>query len=72
MKLGIDDYLLKDDLTPENILHFLQEHLQGEDEGQELPVSQEELAKIGKAKLQEDFFAAFCRLKSLQGKTSLT
>ena len=63
MKLGIDDYLLKDDLTPENILHFLQEHLQGEDEGQELPVSQEELAKIGKAKLQEDFFAAFCQGK---------
>ena len=27
MKLGIDDYLLKDDLTPENILHFLQEPL---------------------------------------------
>ena len=61
MKLGIDDYLLKDDLTPENILHFLQEHLQGEEEGQELPVSQEELAAIGKAKLQEDFFAAFCQ-----------
>lgn len=61
MKLGIDDYLLKDDLTPENILTFLQEHLQGEEEGQELPVSQEELAKIGKTKLQEDFFAAFCQ-----------
>lgn len=61
MKLGIDDYLLKDDLTPENILTFLQEHLQGEEEDQELPVSQEELAAIGKAKLQEDFFAAFCQ-----------
>lgn len=68
MKLGIDDYLLKDDLTPENILHFLQEHLQGEDEGQELPVSQEELAKIGKAKLQEDFFAAFCRGKMTEAE----
>lgn len=68
MKLGIDDYLLKDDLTPENILHFLQEHLQGEDEGQELPVSQEELAKIGKAKLQEDFFAAFCQGKMTEAE----
>lgn len=63
MRLGIDDYLLKDDLTPENILHFLQEHLKEAGVEQELPVSQEELAKIGKAKLQEDFFAAFCQGK---------
>lgn len=63
MRLGIDDYLLKDDLTPENVLHFLQEHLKEAGVEQELPVSQEELAKIGKAKLQEDFFAAFCQGK---------
>lgn len=56
MKLGIDDYLLKDDLTPENILSFLQEHLQSVAEEQEnLPVSSEELARLGKEKLREDF-----------------
>lgn len=63
MKLGIDDYLLKDDLTPENILAFLQEHLQSAGTKPELPVSQEELAEIGKAKLQEDFFTAFAQGK---------
>lgn len=56
MKLGIDDYLLKDDLTPENILSFLQEHLQSVAEEQEnLPVSSEELARLGKEKLRENF-----------------
>lgn len=60
MKLGIDDYLLKDDLTPENILSFLQEHLQSVAEEQEnLPVSPEELARLGKEKLREDFFTSF-------------
>ena len=60
MKLGIDDYLLKDDLTPENILSFLQEHLQSVAEEQEnLPVSSEELARLGKEKLREDFFTSF-------------
>lgn len=68
MKLGIDDYLLKDDLTPENILTFLQEHLKEAGAEQEMPVSQEELAKIGKAKLQEDFFAAFCQGKMTEAE----
>lgn len=73
MKLGIDDYLLKDDLTPENMLAFLQEHLQETDQGNipentvnEAGISQEELARIGQEKLLYDFFQGF----SGQGKFS--
>ncbi|MFV0636288.1 response regulator transcription factor [Mitsuokella sp. WILCCON 0060] len=42
MKLGIDDYLLKDDLTPENMLTFLKEHLKDapcESEKEESPTA---------------------------------
>lgn len=59
MKLGIDDYLLKDDLTPENILSFLQEHLQMAAQDQAGPVPQEELRKLGEEKLRDDFLAVF-------------
>lgn len=75
MKLSIDDYLLKDDLTPENMLAFLKEHLQDEQTVPENPanpenktssatistaaVSKEELARIGQEKLRHDFFLSF-------------
>lgn len=66
MKLGIDDYLLKDDLTPENMLAFLKEHLQDADKentpehtAHPASVSQAELARIGQEKLLHDFFHGF-------------
>lgn len=65
MLLGIDDYLLKDNLTPENILGYLAKHLGANasaapNNDTNLVVT-DELAKIGQEKLRADFLAAFTR-----------
>lgn len=58
MKLGCDDYLLKDKLTPANILAFIAEHFSGEESSaQEEAVDSAELVKIGREKLLADFLA---------------
>lgn len=60
MKLGIDDYLLKNDLTPESLLAVLHKikpkQMENTDEEQ---ISTEELIAMGKRKLQTDFFRSF-------------
>lgn len=58
LKLGIDDYLLKDNLTPKHILDFLQEHIKETDDNL-TTATDTELLKIGKEKLRADFLAAF-------------
>lgn len=59
LKLGIDDYLLKDNLTPKHILDFLQEHIK-ETGGDRLnTVTDDELLEIGKEKLRADFLTNF-------------
>lgn len=58
MKLGVEDYLLKNDLTPENLLDALNKiNIQYEE--YEWGLSKEELAIIGKKKVLNDFFSIF-------------
>lgn len=60
MKLGADDYLLKNDLTAENLLKVLQKlNLHDTHTQNHVTISTEELAQIGRRKLQNDFFTAF-------------
>lgn len=68
MQLGINDYLLKNDLTPEGLLTVLKkikpaQKIISEDNKQKTPndnaLSTEELALIGKRKFQNDFFNIF-------------
>ena len=55
MKLGIDDYLLKNNLTEENLLDALNKISFDAEENSDI----ERLALIGRKKLREDFFNAF-------------
>ncbi len=56
MKLGIDDYLLKNNLTEESLLEALEKiSFEAEENNPEI----ERLALIGRKKLREDFFHAF-------------
>ena len=55
MKLGIDDYLLKNNLTEETLLEALNKISFEAEESSDM----ERLALIGRKKLQEDFFQAF-------------
>lgn len=56
MKLGIEDYLLKNNLTEENLLDALNKiSFESEENNSEI----ERLALIGRKKLREDFFHAF-------------
>ena len=55
MKLGIDDYLLKNDLSEETLLDALKKISFDAEENTEI----ERLALIGRKKLREDFFKAF-------------
>lgn len=55
MKLGIDDYLLKNDLSEETLLDALNKISFDAEENSDM----ERLALIGRKKLQEDFFRAF-------------
>lgn len=64
MQLGIDDYLLKNDLTPESLLTVLhkikpKQIVKVEEE----QVSTEELIAMGKRKLQNDFFRSFSNMQ---------
>ena len=52
MKLGIDDYLLKNDLSEETLLDALKKISFDAEENTEI----ERLALIGRKKLREDFF----------------
>lgn len=63
MKLGIDDYLLKNDLSPENLTKFLQK-FQEEDsfsmQTQKVDKSShQDLIQLGKTKLMQDFWQNF-------------
>ena len=55
MKLGIDDYLLKNDLSEETLLDALKKISFEAEDNTEI----EQLALIGRKKLREDFFRAF-------------
>ena len=55
MKLGIDDYLLKNDLSEETLLDALKKISFDAEDNTEI----ERLAVIGRKKLREDFFRAF-------------
>ena len=55
MKLGIDDYLLKNDLSEETLLDALKKISFDAEDNSEI----ERLALIGRKKLREDFFRAF-------------
>ncbi|MBQ3442666.1 MAG: response regulator [Selenomonadaceae bacterium] len=55
MKLGIDDYLLKNNLTEETLLEALNKISFEAEESSDM----ERLALIGRKKLREDFFQAF-------------
>ena len=55
MKLGIDDYLLKNDLSEETLLDALNKISFDAEENSDI----ERLALIGRKKLREDFFKAF-------------
>lgn len=55
MKLGIDDYLLKNDLSEETLLEALNKISFDAEENSDM----ERLALIGRKKLREDFFKAF-------------
>ena len=55
MKLGIDDYLLKNNLTEETLLDALNKISFDTEENSDI----ERLALIGRKKLREDFFFAF-------------
>lgn len=55
MKLGINDYLLKNDLSEETLLDALNKISFDAEENSDM----ERLALIGRKKLQEDFFRAF-------------
>ena len=55
MKLGIDDYLLKNNLTEETLLDALNKISFDAEENSDI----ERLALIGRKKLREDFFKAF-------------
>ena len=55
MKLGIDDYLLKNDLSEETLLDALNKISFEAEDNSEI----ERLALIGRKKLREDFFKAF-------------
>lgn len=62
MKLGIDDYLLKNNLTPEALLQMLakigpSESVDAQHDRQ--TVSTEELAAIGKRKIEQDYYDQF-------------
>ena len=59
MKLGIDDYLLKNNLTEETLLDALKKILDAMSEQPENDSAIERLALIGRKKLREDFFSAF-------------
>lgn len=59
MKLGAEDYLLKNDLTPEGLLDVLQKINLQENKSSSGNVSTEELAQIGRRKLRNDFFRNF-------------
>ena len=59
MKLGIDDYLLKNNLTEETLLDALKKILDALDVQPENDSAIERLALIGRKKLREDFFTAF-------------
>ena len=59
MQLGIDDYLLKNNLTEETLLDALKKILDALDVQPENDSAIERLALIGRKKLREDFFTAF-------------
>lgn len=64
MKLGVEDYLLKNDLTPENLLDALNKiNIQYEE--YEWGLSKEELAIIGKKKVLNDFFLYLIVIKMI-------
>ena len=61
MRLGIDDYILKTDLTPEKMEEFLSRCVPAAgEEAPEIPDT-DDLVRIGRGKLRQDFFAAFTR-----------
>lgn len=62
MKLGAEDYLLKNDLTPEGLLEILQKidlQKNNSSKNTKADISTEELAQIGLHKLRNDFFQSF-------------
>lgn len=59
MQLGIDDYLLKTELSPEKLEAFLEKHLAKETPAAEAGISTDDLVRLGREKLREDFFTAF-------------
>ena len=61
MQLGIDDYILKTDLTPEKMEEFLSRCVQSREEDASETPGTDDLARIGRGKLRQDFFAAFTR-----------
>lgn len=58
MKLGVDDYLLKNDLNAETLLEVLNKIVL-KYQGKEWGLSKEELVAIGKKKIINDFFIMF-------------
>ena len=59
MQLGIDDYVLKTDLTPEKMEAFLGRCVQSMAEEASASPDTDDLARIGRGKLRQDFFSAF-------------
>ena len=61
MQLGIDDYILKTDLTPEKMEEFLSRCVQASEGEVSETLGTDDLVRIGRGKLRQDFFAAFTR-----------
>lgn len=61
MQLGIDDYILKTDLTPEKMEEFLSRCVQASEGEVSETLGTDDLVRIGRGKLRQDFFAAFSR-----------
>ena len=61
MQLGIDDYILKTDLTPEKMEEFLNRCVQASEGEVSETLGTDDLVRIGRGKLRQDFFAAFTR-----------
>ena len=61
MQLGIDDYILKTDLTPEKMAEFLNRCVQASEGEVSETLGTDDLVRIGRGKLRQDFFAAFTR-----------
>ena len=59
MQRGIDDYVLKTDLTPEKMEAFLGRCVQSMAEEASASPGTDDLARIGRGKLRQDFFSAF-------------